>query len=131
VARSALTPQVALDYLRELSGDFRAAVLVDADGSLMASSLAPQAPGAGDQGTATLASRLGALVVELFDRAEQVGGIAVSQVEVSTSEGAVFAARYNTGPAPMLGVVTGPSTLSSLMFYDLRFILSDLEVGTR
>jgi hypothetical protein len=130
VPRSALTPQHALDYLRELSADFCAAVLVDADGSLMASSLVLSDPGVTDQRSNAFTSHLCALVVELFDHAEQAAGQAVSQVEVSTPEGAVFAARNNTGAAPMLGVVTGPSTLSSLMFYDLRSILSDLEVGT-
>jgi predicted regulator of Ras-like GTPase activity (Roadblock/LC7/MglB family) len=114
VAEAALTPELALQYLGELSTDIKASVLFSSDGRTVAASR----PGeAGDQ--------LRDLTVELFERADAADGDSVSQVEVSTGDGAVFAVR---GERWTLAVVTGRFALSSLMFYDLRSVLADLEV---
>ena len=109
----ALTPELALEYLGQLSTDIRASVLVARDGRAAAASR----PGdAGDQ--------LRGLTTELLDQADKVDGEPVSQVEVSTGDGAVFAVRDERWT---LAVVTGRFALSSLMFYDMRSVLSDLE----
>jgi hypothetical protein len=113
----ALTPALALDYLDELSTDIRAAVVLDASGTVAASSV----DGAEEE-------RMGQLVRELFERAEAAAadGEAVSQVEAWTVGGGVFAARDATWT---IAVVTGRYALSSLMFYDLRAVISDLGGG--
>ena len=102
-----------MQYLGELSTDIKASVVLSADGRTAAA----DRPGeAGD--------RLRELTRELFERAEATDGQAVTQVEVSTGDGAVYAVRDERW---MVGVVTGRFALSSLMFYDLRSVLSDLE----
>lgn len=112
VAGQALTPELALGHLEELSSDLRAAVLVDSKGRLAAST----DPDRGD--------RLCELARALFERAEAAAEEAPAQVEVTTTAGAVFAirdARFT------LAVVADRLALASLMFYDLRSVLARLE----
>jgi predicted regulator of Ras-like GTPase activity (Roadblock/LC7/MglB family) len=113
---AALTPELALQYLGELSTDIKASVVVSADGRIAEASR-PGEPG----------DRLRDLAEELFARADAADGQAVTQVEVSTGDGAVYAVRDERWA---IGVVTGRFALSSLMFYDLRSVLSDLEGKT-
>jgi predicted regulator of Ras-like GTPase activity (Roadblock/LC7/MglB family) len=114
VAGSALTPALALDYLDELSTDIEAAVVLDSDGRVAA------ATGDDDERK----ERMRELVVALLDRAAEVAPASgVDQLEVTTAEGSVFAVR---GRAWTVGVVAGRRPLSSLMFYDLRNVVSDL-----
>ena len=96
-----LTPALALDYLRELSADIRAGVVLGADGALLAG---PE-PLAG-------AAR---------DLLEAAG--AAEEAQVSTADGAVFAARSE---AHALVVVCGRFALPSLIRHDLRRVLADL-----
>jgi predicted regulator of Ras-like GTPase activity (Roadblock/LC7/MglB family) len=114
VAGPAITPPLALEYLDELSTDIRAAVVLGADGKLAASSLDGER---GDQ--------MRALVLELLEHADGAwgGDGEVGQVEVGMTAGAVFAVR---GGAWTVAVLTGRFALSSLMFYDLRSVVSDL-----
>jgi len=110
---AALTPELALRYLGELSTDIKASVVLSADGRTAAASK----PGeAGD--------KLRELTAELFTRADAADAAVVTQVEVSTGTGAVYAVRDERWT---IGVVTGRFALSSLMFYDLRTLLGDLE----
>jgi predicted regulator of Ras-like GTPase activity (Roadblock/LC7/MglB family) len=113
---AALTPELALQYLGELSTDIKASVVVSADGRTAAASR-PGEPG----------DRLRELTEELFARADAADDRAVTQVEVSTGEGAVYAVRDERWT---ISVVTGRFALSSLMFYDLRSVLGDLEGKT-
>ena len=110
---AALSPELALEYLAELSTDIKASVVVSADGRNAAASR-PGEPG----------DRMRELVRELFERAEAADDLPVTQVEVSTGDGAVYAVRDEQWT---VGVVTGRFALSSLMFYDLRRVLGDLE----
>jgi predicted regulator of Ras-like GTPase activity (Roadblock/LC7/MglB family) len=113
VSAQALTPELALQYLGELSTDIKASVVLSADGRTAAESK----PGeAGD--------RLRELTAQLFERADAADDQPVTQVEVSTGDGAVYAVRDERWT---IGVVTGRFALSSLMFYDLRSVLADLE----
>jgi hypothetical protein len=109
----ALTPELALQYLGELSTDIKASVVLSSDGRTAAASR-PGEPG----------DELRDLAQQLFERADVADDRAVTQVEVSTGDGAVYAVRDEHWT---LGVVTGRFALSSLMFYDLRSVLSDLE----
>jgi hypothetical protein len=110
---AALTPELALQYLGELSTDISASVVMSADGRTAAASR----PGeTGD--------RLRELTQQLFERADAADAHVVTQVEVSTGDGAVYAVRDERWT---IGVVTGRFALSSLMFYDLRSVLGDLE----
>jgi predicted regulator of Ras-like GTPase activity (Roadblock/LC7/MglB family) len=102
-----------LQYLSELSTDIKASVIVSADGRTAAASR----PGeAGD--------RLRELTGQLFEYADAADDRAVTQVEVSTGDGAVYAVRDERW---IVGVVAGRFALSSLMFYDLRSVIGDLE----
>jgi hypothetical protein len=110
---AALTPELALQYLGELSTDINASVVMSADGRTAAASR----PGeTGD--------RLRELTQQLFERADAADAHVVTQVEVSTGDGAVYAVRDERWT---IGVVSGRFALSSLMFYDLRNVLGDLE----
>jgi hypothetical protein len=109
-----LTPELALSYLDELSTDIRAAVLLDEAGAPVAHS------GAGEESGA----RLGELALELFDRAARAAGQPVPQLEVTLADGAVYGVRDRGWT---LVVVTGRFALSSVMFYDLRNVVTDLD----
>jgi hypothetical protein len=113
-----LTPERTAARLCELSSDARAAVLVDAAGSLAgASDLDPER-----------ARALGELATELFeavDRSPRPDGVdPPEQVEVQVEGGAVYASRT---PRWALAVVARRTALSSLMLYDLRAVLGELE----
>lgn len=101
-AGPALTPPLALDYLRELSADIRAGVVLAPDGALLAGPEALAAPAR-----------------DLFDAA----GTAAAEVHVSTADGAVYAARSDRHS---IAVVCGRFALPSLIRYDLRLVLADL-----
>ena len=113
VSAPALTPELALDYLGELSTDIKASALLSADGRTAVTSRPGEA-----------GERLRELTTELFRQADQVDEHVVTQVEVSTGDGAVYAVRDERWT---LAAVTGRFALSSLMFYDLRAVLGDLE----
>ncbi|MBN1529828.1 MAG: hypothetical protein JW895_12265 [Thermoleophilaceae bacterium] len=115
-----LTPERTAARLCELSTDARAAVLVDAAGSLA---------GAGDLDPER-ARALGELAVKLFeavDRAPRADGVEPpEQVEAQVEGGVVYATR---NPRWTLAVVARRGTLSSLMLTDLRSVLAELEGG--
>ena len=121
MAGPALTPELALDYLGELSTDIRAGVLLDARGELAAAW----------EGDAERGERVRALVLELLEQAEAApggDGGAVAQVAVTPPRGAVFCVR---DAAWTVAVVSGRFALPSLMFFDLRRLLEDLgEAGS-
>src|SRR3954469_10378518 len=101
-----LTPPLALDYLRELSADIVAGVVLDGGGQLLAGP------------------------AELGDAARDLLGAAgdAEEVHVSTADGAIFAARSEQH---QLVVVCGRLALPSLIRYDLRLVLADLVGGKR
>ncbi|MEA2422095.1 MAG: hypothetical protein QOF55_1194 [Thermoleophilaceae bacterium] len=112
VAGPALTPALALDYLDELSADIESVVVLDKEGRVAA------ATGEDDERK----ERMRELVVALLDRAaDAVEG--ADQLEVTSAEGSVFAVR---GSDWTVAVVAGRKPLASLMFYDLRNVVSDL-----
>jgi hypothetical protein len=112
VSGPALTPDLALDYLGELSTDIQAVVIVDADGDVAAVSGDDRERG----------EKMRTLALELLDAAAESGD-GVDQVEVVTALGSVFAVR---GESWTVAVVAGRQPLASLMFYDLRNVVRDL-----
>jgi hypothetical protein len=115
-----LTPERTAARLCELSGDARAAILLDAGGSLAGfSELEPERAG----GLAELARELFAAV----DRASRPEGVdPPEQMEAQVEGGAVYASRT---PRWTLAVVARRTALSSLMLMDLRSVLAELETG--
>lgn len=115
-----LTPERTAARLCELSDDARAAILLDAAGSLAGSS----------DLDAERAGGLAELARELFyavDRASRPEDVdPPEQVEAQVEGGAVFASRT---PRWTLAVVARRTALSSLMLYDLRSVLAELETG--
>src|SRR4051812_13688862 len=103
---SALTPALALDYLRELSADIEAGVILAADGTLLA-------------GSDDLAGPARDLVA--------AAGPA-TDVHVSTADGLVFAARDDRHA---IVIATGRFALPSLARYDRRMVLAALAGGHR
>jgi predicted regulator of Ras-like GTPase activity (Roadblock/LC7/MglB family) len=116
-----LTPERAADSLCELSADVRAAVLLDAAGSLA---------GAGGDGGED-ARALGELARQLFEEVDRAtrdwDTEPPEQVEIQVPGGAVFASRT---PRWTLAAVAKRGALSSLMLYDLKSVLGELEGGT-
>lgn len=96
-----LTPQLALDYLRELSADIRSGVVLDPKGVLLA-------------GHESMAEPARDLLHAAGDAAE---------LQVVTAEGGVYAAR---DAEHAIAVVVGRLALPSLIRYDLRRVLGDL-----
>src|SRR4051794_4358589 len=98
----ALTPELALDYLRELSADVRAGVVLAADGRRLA-------------GPDALAEPARRLLAALPDADES---------EVVTGDGIVFAGRSSSHAVV---IVCGRLALGALHRYDVRRVLGDLE----
>jgi hypothetical protein len=101
-----LTPPLALDYLRELSADIVAGVVLDAEGALLA-------------GPEDLGEAARDLMAAAGDAEE---------VHVNMADGSIFAAR--SGKHAVV-VVCGRFALPSLIRYDLRLVLADLGGGKR
>ena len=119
MAGPALTPELALEYLGELSIDIRAGVLLDSAGELAASW----------ENDAERGARVRELVLELLERADAApggDGAPASQVEAVLPGGAVFCLRDGDWT---VAVVSGRFALSSLMFFDLRRLLDDLRAS--
>lgn len=98
---SALTPDLALAYLGELSSEIHASVLLDAGGELLA----------GDEALLAPARAL-------------LAATDAPALEVLTPRGGVFAAR---SAQHALVAVAGRSALPALVRYDLGLVLGDLE----
>ena len=115
-----LTPERAAERLRGLSADVRAAVLLDAAGSLA---------GASDDDV-DHGRELGELARRLFEEVDRAtrdwDTEPPEQVEVQIPGGAVFASRT---PRWTLAAVAKRGALASLMLYDLRAVLGELEGG--
>lgn len=116
VAEAALTPALALDYLDELSADIRGGLVLDRRGNLAAAW-----HGDDDRG-----DRMREPLLDLMERADAAvpGRARASALEVAAGTGCVFAVRSDRWT---LAVVTSRATLSSLVFFDLRHVLDDLE----
>lgn len=114
MAGSTLTPSKAVEQLAGMSPDIRAGVLLDSRNRLSAATVEDR----------EMAGQMRSLVVRLWRLADGAGGEPPGQLEVTTPDGAVFAVR---GERHVLAAVASRNALPSLMFYDLRSVLSELE----
>ena len=124
MASAALTPGLALNLLLELSAEVRAAALLEPGGALVAT----------HPDDAELGEELGSALRRLLQAADRgpagaarEDGEPPAEIEVSSPAGSVFVARRG-GWA--IAIVVGRDTLSSLVRYDLRMVLGELERGT-
>lgn len=106
----------AVQELTELSSQITAAVVLGAEGDLLAAS--PSEPSA--------AERLADATRELIAAAAELGteGRDVTRVEVELDEGAIFVVREG---AHTVAATTGPSPTSGLVVYDLRTCAQSIE----
>jgi len=110
------TPQSAAERAYELARDARATVVLDGRGELAGSSEP-------DHERARSLAELTADLLEAVDGATR-GEEPPEQVEVQVDRGAVYEVRRADWT---LAAVARRQALSSLMFYDLRAVLSELE----
>jgi predicted regulator of Ras-like GTPase activity (Roadblock/LC7/MglB family) len=109
----AVDPQQALADLTEISSQVRAAVLLDAEGALVAATVADDAR----------ARQLAEACRELLAAADDARGGAgrtLTQLEAATREGSVFVVREGES---VIAATTGPSPTVGLVFYDLKTCL--------
>jgi hypothetical protein len=111
------TPQSVAEQVCELARDARAAVVLDSAGELAGSSESD------DERSAALGELVGELL-EALDAAAQ--GEHPEELEAQVDGGAVYLVRR---PDWTIAVVARRKALSSLMFYDMRAVLSELEEG--
>ena len=102
---TALTPELAVDYLRELSADIRAVAVLTREGE----------PLAGVPEVAEAARRLLTAVPDAVESEVTIGG-----------GGVVHAARSDEHAVV---AVCGRYALASLIRYDLKIVLAELAAG--
>ena len=116
-AQSSVSPERTPERLCELNTDALAAVLLDAAGALAGCT----------EPDRERAERMAGLARELFHAVDSAAlPEPAEQVETQVPGGAVFASRT---PRWTLAVVARRAALSSLMLYDLRAVLAELEGG--
>jgi predicted regulator of Ras-like GTPase activity (Roadblock/LC7/MglB family) len=111
----AISHELALRYLLELSTDIRVALLIDKEGKLVAS--APEPP------SEQIARRSEELVREATALASADEAV---EVDVSVDGGTVYVVREDE---PALVCVAGPFALPGLILHDMRVVLGDLKRG--
>lgn len=100
----------ALSELTEISSQIEAAVVLDADGSTIASTL--------DESRSTDLARTAQELLAAVRRAP--GGKELAQLEVATSDGSVFVVRDEQRT---IAATTAPEPTVGLVFYDLKSCL--------
>jgi predicted regulator of Ras-like GTPase activity (Roadblock/LC7/MglB family) len=106
----------ALADLTEISSQVEAAVVIDAAGAVVASTL----------DDAERSERLARAALDLLgaaDKRVQTGGRALTQLEAALREGSVFVARVE---GRSIVATTSPEPTSGLVFYDLKTCLRSL-----
>jgi predicted regulator of Ras-like GTPase activity (Roadblock/LC7/MglB family) len=112
LASRRMDPKQALADLTEISSQIRAAVIVDNDGSVIASTLGDVEGG----------RRMADAAQELLAAAEQTGGSEqpLGQLQAATLEESVFVVRDGER---IVAATTGPEPTVGLVFYDLKSAL--------
>ena len=107
---SAMTePSAALAELTDISTQIEAAVLFDADGKVVASTIPEER-----------ATQVATSAKALLEQAGQIGEGELTQVEASTAEGSLFVVK--DGPT-MIAASTSTEPTAGLVFYDLKSAL--------
>ncbi|MFN2468127.1 MAG: roadblock/LC7 domain-containing protein [Gaiellaceae bacterium] len=108
----------ALADLAEISSQIRAAVLCDAKGAVLGSTLADEAR------AKELASAAAALLEAAARTRRQTAPDALTQLEAATLEGSVFVVRDHDR---VIAATTSPEPTVGLVFYDLKSCLRNVE----
>jgi predicted regulator of Ras-like GTPase activity (Roadblock/LC7/MglB family) len=118
LASSAMDAAQALRELMELSSQMTAAVVLDADGAVLAG--APDDPAA--------SASLAAATLDLLSTAAELGADVrdVTRVEVELEDGAFFVVREG---GRTIGATTGPKPTSGLVVYDLRTCVQAIDAA--
>ena len=110
----------SLADLKQISTQIVRAVIVRADGSVAGSTVTDEA----------VSARIAGAGVRLWDAADRarrdLGRPELSQLEVATGEGSVFAVRDEEH---MIVAETAPEPTVGLIFYDLKTCLRNLREG--
>lgn len=110
----------ALADLVEISSQIEAAVLLGADGSVVAATLDDE----------LRARRFAETAKRLFDEAvdneAEIGSPPLQQIEAATLEGSVFVVRDGER---LIAAITGPEPTVGLVFYDLKAALRQSGQG--
>jgi predicted regulator of Ras-like GTPase activity (Roadblock/LC7/MglB family) len=113
-----MDPAESLADLKQISTQIDRAVIVAADGSVAGSTVADE----------PVAARIAEAGVRLWDSADRarrdLGRPELSQLEVATGEGSVFAVRDDEH---LIVAVTAPEPTVGLIFYDLKTCLRNLR----
>jgi predicted regulator of Ras-like GTPase activity (Roadblock/LC7/MglB family) len=111
-----MTPAEALSNLTDVSNQVREAVLLEREGSVLASTLGDE-----DRAREFGAAALGAL--EAAGRLRE-DGVQVTALEAAVPGGSLFVAAAG---AHVLAATTGPDEPAGLVLYDLRACLRRVE----
>ena len=109
----------ALADLTEISSQVEAAVVLDADGSVLGSTL-------DDEARTERLARAATELLEAVGASVPHPGREVTQIEAALREGSVFVARDG---ARGIVATTTPHPTSGLVFYDLKTCLRSLETA--
>lgn len=111
----------ALERLREISSQVRAAVIFERGGKVVGSTLAD------DQRAKEVAEEAEALLTEAEQRRDAEGEAAeFAQLEVALQGGSVFVVRDGDR---LIAATTQPEPTVGLVFYDLKSCLRDLDTA--
>ncbi len=102
----------ALSDLTEISSQIEAAVVLDVDGSALASTL--------DESRSAELARTAQELLAAVGRASGDGGKQLAQLEIATADGSVFVVRDEHRT---IAATTGPEPTVGLVFYDLKSCL--------
>jgi predicted regulator of Ras-like GTPase activity (Roadblock/LC7/MglB family) len=102
----------ALSDLTEISSQIEAAVVLDSDGSALASTL--------DESRSAALARTAQELLAAVGRASGNGGKELAQLEIATTGGSVFVVRDGRRT---IAATTGPEPTVGLVFYDLKSCL--------
>jgi predicted regulator of Ras-like GTPase activity (Roadblock/LC7/MglB family) len=103
----------ALADLTEISSQIQAAVLLEPDGAVAASTLA-------DEARVDAFARAARELVTAAEQVRSLGGESLTQLEVATGEGSVFVVRDG---GRTIAATTSPEPTVGLVFYDLKSCL--------
>ncbi len=104
----------ALERLREISSQVRAAVVFERGGKIVGSTLADE------QRAKQVAEEAEALLAEAEQRADRTNGGEFAQLEVALKTGSVFVVRDGER---LIAATTPPEPTVGLVFYDLKSCL--------
>lgn len=111
-----MDPASALADLIEISSQVDAAVVLDPEGSVLASTL-------DDAARSERLGRAGAALLAAGDESTATGARSLTQLEVALREGSVFAVREE---GRSIVATTSAEPTSGLVFYDLKTCLRSL-----